>query len=151
VSDSSDKIDEFTPGGVESTFASGFSQLGGGLVFNSAGNLFVYGNWDYILEFTPDGVRSTFASGLANVYNGMVFDSAGNLFVLEYGNGMGNNGNILEFTPGGGESTFASGLYAPTALAFQPEPVPEPSVLALLAVGTGALCIHRRHKGKSFT
>jgi sugar lactone lactonase YvrE len=58
-------IYEFTPGGVQSTFASGLSTPFG-LAFDSAGNLFEAdrgsGN---IYEFTPGGVRSTFASGLS--------------------------------------------------------------------------------------
>jgi DNA-binding beta-propeller fold protein YncE len=55
---------DFTPGGGQSTFASGLGYPNG-LAFNSAGNLFVTdtggGN---VYEFTPGGARSTFASGL---------------------------------------------------------------------------------------
>ena len=54
-------IIEITPGGVQSTFASG---LNGpvGLAFDSAGNLYESNfNTDSILEFTPGGAESTFA------------------------------------------------------------------------------------------
>src|SRR4026207_681591 len=58
-------IDEFTPNGVPSTFASGLN-IPFGLAFDKAGNLFVAdAGSGYIAKFTPAGVRTTFASGLA--------------------------------------------------------------------------------------
>jgi DNA-binding beta-propeller fold protein YncE len=101
VADSNGTINEFTPGGVQSTFAS--LSIPFGLAFNSAGNLFVAGGAGDIYEFTPDGVQSTFASGLSGP-QGLAFNSAGNLFVADLGGG----GTINEFTPGGVRSTFAS-------------------------------------------
>jgi hypothetical protein len=66
VADFGSHIFEFTPGGVQSTFASGLSQANS-LAFNSAGNLFVSnGGSGNIYEYTPNGTRSTFASGLNN-------------------------------------------------------------------------------------
>jgi hypothetical protein len=59
----SGNINEFTPGGTRSTFASGLNEPGG-LAFNSAGNLFEADFSNNIYEFTPGGTRSTFASGL---------------------------------------------------------------------------------------
>jgi DNA-binding beta-propeller fold protein YncE len=62
-----DTILKFTPSGVESTFAMGLdSPLG--LVFDSAGNLFV-AEWPEfatgdILKFMPDGTSTIFASGI---------------------------------------------------------------------------------------
>jgi sugar lactone lactonase YvrE len=60
----SGKIYEFTPGGVQSTFASGLNQPYG-LAFDSAGNLY---ETDYyrgmIFEFMPDRTWSIFASRL---------------------------------------------------------------------------------------
>ena len=110
-------IYEFTPGGVQSTFASGLGYAYG-LAFNSAGDLFEadadsghFGNGT-IYEFTPGGVQSTFASGFAAL-RGLAVNSAGDLFVADYG-----SGTIYEFTPGGAKSTFASGLTGPVGLAF---------------------------------
>jgi glucose/arabinose dehydrogenase len=93
-----------------------------------------------IYEITPGGVQSTFASGLDDP-EGLAFNSAGDLFEAD-----ADSGNIYEFTPDGTQSTFASGLAFPRGLAFQDEslPVPEPSTLGLLAVGTAALLIRCR-------
>ena len=142
VSDSlSSNIYEFTPGGTQSTFASGLSHPFG-LAFDNAGDLFEAdlgsGN---IYEFTPGGTRGTFASGLLDPW-ALAFDSAGNLFEADSG-----SGNIYEFTTNGVRSTFASGLSHPGDLAFQP--VPEPSTWAMLGMGAIALlgfhCQKRNH------
>ena len=138
---SSGNIYEFTPGGVQGTFASGLSSPYD-LAFDSTGNLFVSdsdsGN---IYKFTPGGARTTFASGLSNPI-GLAFNSAGDLFVADQ-----YSGNIYAFTPGGAQSTLASGL-APIGVAIQP--VPEPSALALLAVGATALLVRCRFRLVAF-
>src|SRR5690349_9680074 len=80
------KILEFSPDGVQSTFASGLMGAGA-LAFDSAGNLFVADvsvdsngmTSGTIYKFTPAGVRSTFALGLTSP-TGLAFDEAGNLF-----------------------------------------------------------------------
>src|SRR5438046_4333513 len=69
-------IYEFTPNGVQSTFASGLS---GALAFDKAGNLFVSDRGNgAIYKITPAGLRSTFASGFTGA---LTVDSAGNLLV----------------------------------------------------------------------
>src|SRR5579859_739742 len=73
VSGSSGNIYEFTPGGVQSTFAS--NPGAAGLAFNSVGNLFVANNANgSIYEYTPGGVESTFATGLPGA-TGLAFRS----------------------------------------------------------------------------
>jgi hypothetical protein len=67
----------------------------------------------------------------------LTFDGTDDLFVR-----VGSS--IYEYTPGGAQSTFASGLNFATFMAFQP--VPEPSALGLLAVGTIALVTRCRRK-----
>ncbi len=131
-------IYEYTPSGVQSTFASGFNAPAG-LALNSAGDLFVADTANgTIVEITPGGVQSTFASGLPTPYGpiGLAFNSAGDLFV------SGEGGYIYEYTPSGVPSTLASGLEDLADLAFQP--IPEPSVLGLLAVGLTAFLARRR-------
>ncbi len=108
----SGRILEFTPAGVESTFASGLDKPVG-LAFDPSGNLYVSAAGSgKILKFTFGGVKSTFASGLNNPW-GLAFDASGNLFVSASGSGQ-----ILKFAPDGAETTFASGLSQPLGLAF---------------------------------
>jgi sugar lactone lactonase YvrE len=94
-------IYEITPGGVESTFATGVAYPEG-MAFDSAGNLFVTDTGGNIDRFTPLGVESTFATGL-NFPLGLAFNSAGILFEAD-----GNGNKIYEFTPSGARSTFAA-------------------------------------------
>jgi hypothetical protein len=108
--DGSGIIYEYTPGGVQSTFASGLDQSHD-LAFNSAGDLFV-STADNIYEYTPGGTQSTFATGVSTPY-GLAFNSAGDLFV-----GSQGSDDIYEYTPGGTRSTFASGVEDPFGLAF---------------------------------
>ena len=106
----SGNIYEFTPGGAQSTFASGLSSPYG-IAFNSAGDMFVANGGNVnITEITPGGVESTFAS-VSHGAVGLAFNSAGDLFAAD-------SGNIYEFTPGGARSTFASGLSEAMGLAF---------------------------------
>jgi hypothetical protein len=134
-----ESIVEFTPSGTPSTFATGLSYVTG-LAFNSAGDLFEADQGSgTIYEFTPGGMRSTFAS-LANP-SALTFNSEGDLFVSA-------GTDVYEYTPGGFKSTFATGIDAAAGLAFQGValPVPEPSTLALLALGASAVVVRLRRK-----
>src|SRR5919204_335708 len=109
-------IDEFTPNGVRSIFASGLTTPFA-LAFDSGGNLFVADGgdpWDYppvdgaVYKFTPTGLRSIFASGLTYP-NGLAIDSADNLFVAESRwEQLTLVGSILKITPNGVRTTFTS-------------------------------------------
>src|SRR5437867_4488608 len=106
-------IDEFTPDGVQSTFASGLNNPLG-LAFDRVGNLFVADTGTYtgtgaVYKFTPSGVRTTFASGL-NFPFALAFDSQGNLFVADQGYGYDvlYDAAVYKFTPAGLRSTVAS-------------------------------------------
>jgi sugar lactone lactonase YvrE len=106
-------VSKITPGGVVSTFASGFSQPSG-LAMDGSGNLYVS---DYpkntISKVTPDGTVSTFVSSGLNGPGALAVDGGGNLFVAE-----GNN-TVSEVSPSGTVTTFvSSGVNGPTALAF---------------------------------
>jgi sugar lactone lactonase YvrE len=108
-------IDEFTPNGVQSTFASGLNNPLG-LTFDKAGNLFVADTGTStgtgaVYKFTPAGVRTTFASGL-NFPRALAFDSQGNLFVTA------EDVTIYKFTPSGARTTFATVQSGAYGLAF---------------------------------
>src|SRR5207249_5464538 len=105
-------IDEFTPNGVRSTFASGLN-IPFGLAFDKSGNLFVAvvdAGSGAVYKFTPAGVRTTFASGLTGPVD-LAFDSAGNLFVAD---GVA----IYKLTPTGARKTFATLQLNANGLAF---------------------------------
>jgi PEP-CTERM motif len=68
--DSSGNINEFTPTGAESSFASVTGP--DGVAFNNAGNLFVSTHAGPIIEITPNGTESTFAS-ISGITTGLAF------------------------------------------------------------------------------
>ena len=60
-------IFQYTPGGVQSTFATTSSSSLNGLAFNGAGDLFVASaGTGSIIEIAPGGAQSTFAQNLGN-------------------------------------------------------------------------------------
>ena len=103
-----DTIDEFTPSGTGSLFASNGLDHPWGLAFDKTGNLFVANFWGNNIEkFTSNGVGSVFASvnggWSGSSLRSLAFDSTGNLFATDYA-----NGSIMEFTSNGVGSVFAS-------------------------------------------
>jgi sugar lactone lactonase YvrE len=138
---STGNINEFTSLGTESLFASGLSDPSA-MAFDSSDDLFVVDpSLQAIFKYTPDGTQTVFATGF---YTSLAFNSAGVLFA-----GDPNNAGIDEFTPDGTETIFTSdidsGTY-PNAMAFQPEPVPEPSTWALLIIGVAVMIGFGRRK-----
>jgi sugar lactone lactonase YvrE len=135
------KNNDGTLSSTPTVFASGISSPWG-LAFNAVGDLFVSSDVSAgtITEVTPNGTESPFATGLDGP-NGIAFDSSGNLYVAD-----SFNGDITKITSGDSESTFMTGLSDPTGLAISNMtlPVPEPSSLALAALGTTAFFFRRR-------
>jgi hypothetical protein len=116
-------------------YATGFQQPTG-LAFDTAGDLFVANSvGSDVVEVNAKGYN-TVLSGLADP-QGLAFDNAGDLFVAAAG------GSIVELTSSG-EKTFSTQVNSPVGLAFAP--VPEPSTLALLAVGASAVAMRLRRK-----
>ena len=90
-------IYKYTPGGSQTTFATGLNGVWG-LAFDTSGNLFEGDSLSgHIYKFTPGGSRSTFASGLSTP-KGLAFDKSGNLFEADEG-----SGNIYEYSTAGRE------------------------------------------------
>ncbi len=119
-------IFQYTPAGVQSTFASGLV-LPRELAFDGAGNLFVNVNpfdasgntLGAILKFAPNGTESTFATGFGNTtfVGEMAIDKTGDIFVTaEDINTLATT--IIKFTPGGAPSTFFSTSDQLIGLAF---------------------------------
>lgn len=111
-------IYQYTPGGVQSTFASGLNRPRG-LRFDGFGNLFVASMicngfgicHGFVVKITPDGVQSSFAALSQQDFQpeGIAFDQAGNLFVMAIDLTDPNLAStIYKFTPGGVQSTFGS-------------------------------------------
>jgi hypothetical protein len=70
--------------------------------------------------------------------NGLALDLVNDkMYWAEYGNGFPNTGQIKRANlDGTGQETLFTGLDEPVAIALQVGPVPEPSTLLLLAIGT---------------
>ena len=77
---------KITPGGGQSTYATGLNGAYG-LAFDSSGNLYVANEGiGTVTEIPPGGgTGSTFATGLVNP-TGLAFDSSGNLYIGDAGN-----------------------------------------------------------------
>jgi hypothetical protein len=132
-------IERFTPGGVGSLFpTTGLGRpLLGGMTFDSAGNLYVgcQGTSEPVIErITPGGVGSVFAAAESS---GLAFDNTGNLFTANYG-----DNSIQEFSAGGAQLSYDPTANSPYGIAI----VPEPSVLAILALSSLLVLCPRSHK-----
>jgi sugar lactone lactonase YvrE len=114
---SNDKVVKITPAGVATTFAAfGTNVSPTGLVFDTAGNLFVATQADHsIRKVTPGGTISTFtSSNLLSRPFGLAFDGLGNLYAAN----LGNN-TVVKVDPAGTQSLFATGSFSnPWGLAF---------------------------------
>jgi hypothetical protein len=121
-------INEYTPTGVQSLFASGLSEPRG-VAFDHFGNLFGANNTfddpsqtfqGTIVKITPDGVQSLFVTIAGNVIlEGLAFDRASNLFVIAIdATDLNGASTIYKITPGGVQSTFGTLPFQSFGLAF---------------------------------
>jgi sugar lactone lactonase YvrE len=133
-------IDKIAPNGTVSTFASGL-KYPSGLACDASGNLYLANAWGGdILKYTPSGAVSEFAS-VPEFSEDLAFDSSGNLLVIT--SDANGNGMLMQITPDGVQTTLATGLDNPEFIAVQ---TPEPSSLALLALGALGLTARRRRR-----
>jgi len=109
-------IYEYTPGGVQSTYASGLP-VPRGLAFDSLGNLFAAENPEpdnidigRVLKFNLRNKVSTVGSVAYFIFEGLATDSAGNVFVTginTFPRGPFTS-TIFKFTPSGDRIVFGS-------------------------------------------
>lgn len=99
-------IDEISPGGTVSTFAT-VAGNPTGMAFDTSGNLFVATsggaqlNASNIFKITPNGTVTTYATGLSKL-SGLAFDANGNLFVSS------ENGQVYTVSSTGVAQSFAT-------------------------------------------
>jgi sugar lactone lactonase YvrE len=111
-------IDEFSPSGARSTFASGLDYPLG-LAFDSTGDLFVSSQdgGGTIYKFDPSGASTIFAAGLGLGMYAIAFDSSNTLFATDQHADV-----VYQFDSNGSATTVVSlgGSEHPEALVFQP-------------------------------
>jgi DNA-binding beta-propeller fold protein YncE len=111
-------INEYTPTGVQSLFASNLSEPRG-VAFDHFGNLFVANNTfddpsqtfqGTIVKITPGGVQSLFAAITGDFFlEVLAFDSSGNLYLMAIDDTDPNLAStIYKFSPDGVQSMFGS-------------------------------------------
>ena len=110
-SEFSGSISEYTPDGMQSTFASGLARPRG-LAFDSSGNLFTAVNrhgpptpqfQGRILKFPPLGHQSVLGNVALSFMEGLVTGSEGNVFAMaqSFSSTIGDVSNIYKFAPDG--------------------------------------------------
>jgi len=117
--DFSGSISEYTPDGMQSTFASGLARPRG-LAFDSSGNLFVAVTYfappnqlhARILKFTPLGHQTVLGNFALSFAEGVVTDGGDNVFAIAQSLSLtpasGDFSNIYKFAPDGTRMLFGS-------------------------------------------
>src|SRR6266516_3924519 len=106
---------EFTPSGVQSTYASGLS-FPRGLAFDSLGNLFAAETLapaddvevGKVLKFNLRNKATTLGSAAQFFFEGLAIDNAGNVYVMGTDTSPTAGGTIFKFTPSGERVVFGS-------------------------------------------
>jgi predicted outer membrane repeat protein len=98
---------KITPGGTQTTAASGFSQPDG-VAVDGAGNLYVAdAGLGQVFEVTPGGVKTEVGAGF-NQPTGVAVDGAENLYIVASG-----NSTVYKVTPAGAQTSIGSGYQDP--------------------------------------
>jgi len=114
----SGSISEYTPDGMQSTFAAGLARPRG-VAFDTSGNLFAAVNrhgpptpqfQGRILKFPPLGPQSVLGNVALSFLEGLVTDSEGNVFAMaqSFSSTIGDVSNIYKFAPDGTRMLFGS-------------------------------------------
>jgi glucose/arabinose dehydrogenase len=125
-SEFSGSISEYTPDGMQSTFASDLARPRG-LAFDSSGNLFAAVNrhgpptpqsQGRILKFPPLGHQSVLGNVALSFLEGVVTDSGGNTFAIAQSASSTTTNTIYKFAPDGTRTVFGTTPGAGSGLAF---------------------------------
>ena len=125
-SEFSGSISEYTPDGMQSTFASDLARPRG-LAFDSSGNLFAAVNrhgpptpqfQGRILKFPPLGHQSVLGNVALSFLEGVVTDSGGNTFAMAQSASSTTTNTIYKFAPDGTRTVFGTTPGAGFGLAF---------------------------------
>ena len=122
IANSGGSISEYTPTGVQQTFAT--APFPRGIAFDNSGNFFVgstvLGNHNEqakVLKFPPDRHRSVLGAAQLSFIEGVVTDTAGNVYAVA----LDENtfaGTIYEFAPDGTRTVFGTTPDQTFGLAF---------------------------------
>lgn len=141
VTSDDNTIRKITAMGVLSVFADTGLNRPAGLAFDSEGNLYAANYFSMtVTRFTPDGQGTLFASTGSGYSNplGIAFDSQGYLYAVLAGNA------IAQFDMQGDRRIFASTANGPYFIAVRP--IPEPTTLSLLGLGSLVLVLARQRR-----
>jgi sugar lactone lactonase YvrE len=108
------RVEEVTPGGVQTTLPASGLYLPFGVAVDGAGDVFIA---DYakghVVEVTPGGVQTTVPATGLGLASGVAVDGRGDVFITDI-----QNNNVVEVTPLGVQTTVpASGLDHPYGVA----------------------------------
>jgi hypothetical protein len=124
LGNSDGSISEYTPIGMQTTFTSGIPRPRG-LVFSSAGNLFVAittlvddHNTGKVAAFNPQRKPTPVGAASYSFFQGVATDAAGNVYVMAQGPEIPGPWTIFKFVPGVSRSVFGSGSGQGFDLAF---------------------------------
>ncbi|MEI7733445.1 MAG: NHL repeat-containing protein [Verrucomicrobiota bacterium] len=127
------RIEKYTSDGTHTIFGTGVTSPYT-LAFDANSNLYVTAGDNSIYKYDSTGAYlGVFATltGVGNSPYGLAIDSAGNVYAA-----VANNHSVWKFGANGADlGAFISHAGFPTAVAFEPSAVPEPSTYALLLCG----------------
>ena len=126
------RIDKFTPGGVQSQFGAASSGAQA-VAFSPSGTLFLTNSQTQIYKYDSLGTPTLFGV-VPTAVGGLAFDTAGTMYVSDRGSTF-TDGSLYKFDSAGNRTTFvASGLSDPQMGVANALPTPEPSSVVLLSL-----------------
>jgi sugar lactone lactonase YvrE len=123
LTNESGSISEYTPTGVQQTFAT--APFPRGIAFDNSGNFFVASTvakvWDHgrVLKFPPSGHQSVLGNAARSFLEGLATDTAGNVYVVALDDTSPDfAATIYKFAPDGTRTVFGTTPGQTFGLAF---------------------------------